>query len=74
MKVWDLTDQFAPSEEFVLHCDVLNCMAQVSLVSGVPRSAHDWGRVTVYGEDNAAHDYDLCSEHNKAMNDVLTGH
>lgn len=37
----------APSEEFVLHCDVKGCQAQVSMVSGVTRSEHDWGKAIV---------------------------
>lgn len=63
----------APSEEFVLHCDVAGCPAQLSMVAGVARSEHGWGRVSAYGDDNSAQDYDLCTEHHAAMNAVLEG-
>lgn len=68
--------EFAPSEEMVLHCDVPGCEASVSMVSGVPRSEHDWGRLSVYGDgsfgpDTTSTDYDLCAEHYRAVKDVL---
>jgi hypothetical protein len=61
---------FAPSEEMTLHCDAPQCVASVSLVSGVKRSAHDWGRITLY-TDSAGTDYDLCPRHHKAVLDGL---
>jgi hypothetical protein len=64
--------QFAPSEEFTLHCDVPGCQASVSMVADVPRSAHGWGRVSLY-EDPLVRDYDLCAEHYLQVTGVLWG-
>jgi hypothetical protein len=72
-----MTD-FAPSEEHTLICDVPNCQAALSMVSGVPRSEHGWGRISLYGGTAAAdyvvtevRDYDLCAGHYKAVMAVL---
>lgn len=56
----------APAEEFVLHCDTPDCEASLSMVSGVPRSEHGWGRMSVY-LDGGIRDYDLCTEHWKQL-------
>lgn len=67
-------EHFAPSEEFVLHCDIPGCQASVSLVGGVARSAHGWGRVSIYADASAdTADYDLCSEHYLQVTSVLWG-
>jgi hypothetical protein len=61
-----MTD-FAPSEEFALFCDVPGCSGALSMVAGVSRDQHGWGRITVY--DDA--DYDLCPEHYRQIREVL---
>ena len=46
------------------------------MVSGVSRSQHDWGRVSVYQKGlglNLAKDYDLCSKHFRNVMNVLEG-
>ena len=63
----------APSDEAILHCDIPGCDQQLSMVNGVPRFEHGWGRVTVYGEQQVVTDYDLCIAHNKALDAVLKG-
>lgn len=70
----------APSEEFSLLCDVVGCHSALSMVSGVPRSEHGWGRMSLY-DDRAtpvgglsfsqAQDYDLCPHHLSELLKVL---
>ena len=70
----------APSEEYVLHCDVPTCPAQLSMVAGVNRSEHGWGRISAYGGTitpdyitTEVSDYDLCSVHYQEVLTVLRG-
>lgn len=69
----------APSEEIGLLCDIPGCESSLSLISGVDRSEHGWGRITVYqGLSGGSSfpmtcDYDLCTLHNRALNQVLQG-
>ena len=63
----------APSEEAVLHCDIPGCDQQLSMVNGVPRFEHGWGRSTVYTSGESYTDYDLCPQHFKALEAVLKG-
>lgn len=65
-----MTD-FAPSEEFTLHCDVPGCTAGVSMVSEVARAEHGWGRISLYAAVGG--DMDLCPRHLKAVWAVLKG-
>lgn len=60
----------APSEEAIIYCDVPDCAAQLSMVFGVSRSLHGWGRMSWYDE-RGTHDYDLCSQHAKVIKAVL---
>lgn len=54
----------APSDEMTLHCDAHDCAASVSMVPGVSREEHGWGRMSIYGKAPLAFaDYDLCPEH-----------
>lgn len=62
----------APSQEFTLLCDVPGCDAALSMVAGVPREDHGWGRMSFYRE-NQAIDYDLCLEHSKKVTEALGG-
>ena len=64
---------FGPSEELGLLCDVCQCDAALSMISGVDRSEHDWGRLSVYLPYEGVRDYDLCQEHYNAVTDVLEG-
>lgn len=66
---------FAPSEEMILHCDVPGCPSQLSMIAGIPRAEHRWGRVTMYetAPELPWGDYDLCSDHFKALQAVLRG-
>lgn len=59
----------APSEEFVLTCDVSGCPAQLSMVSGIPRHVHGWGRLSL--DTHTHYDYDLCSKHLRMVQLVL---
>ena len=59
----------APSEEFVLHCDVPGCWGQVSTLSGIAREEHGWGLVTLGGTLDG--DYDLCPVHLQKLKDAL---
>ena len=75
-----MAEPFAPSEEYVLHCDVPVCPAQLSMVSGVNRSEHGWGRVSAYGGTiepdyvvTEVADYDLCPVHYQEVLSVLRG-
>lgn len=66
----------APSEEFVLHCDIPTCPAQLAMVGGVPRSEHGWGRLSLYDDYHGeglfgARDYDLCQVHLEEVKRVL---
>lgn len=63
----------APSDEAILHCDIPGCEAQLSMVNGVPRFEHGWGRTTVYEGAQNIKDYDLCPTHFKALTAVLAG-
>lgn len=63
----------APSDEAILHCDIPGCEAQLSMVNGVPRFEHGWGRSTVYEGAQNVKDYDLCPTHFKALSAVLAG-
>lgn len=63
----------APSEESVLHCDIPGCEQQLSMVNGVPRFEHGWGRTTIYEGAQDIKDYDLCPQHFKALTAVLKG-
>jgi hypothetical protein len=56
-------DQFAPSEEMQIFCDVPKCDAVLSMVAGVPRSEHGWGRATIYDGISDSRNYDLCTDH-----------
>lgn len=69
MLVHPMTDQFAPSEENTLYCDARPCTAAVSMVNGVPREDHGWGRLTLY--EDPGKDYDLCPWHLKKITEVL---
>lgn len=60
----------APSEEYSLLCDVPGCTASLSMVSGVAREEHGWGRLSRYVGCTVV-DYDLCAEHNTAVQEVL---
>jgi len=67
-----MSDDFAPSEEYTLLCDVPDCEASVAMVSGVDRSEHRWGRISVYTNGlTFPDDYDLCPTHFSAIKDVL---
>ena len=63
----------APSDEAILHCDIPGCEAQLSMVNGVPRFEHGWGRTTVYEGAQNIKDYDLFPTHFKALTAVLAG-
>ena len=62
-----------PSDEAILHCDIPGCEAQLSMVNGVPRFEHGWGRSTIYSGAQEIKDYDLCVTHFKALDAVLKG-
>lgn len=71
-----MTDDFAPSEEFTLLCDVGDCEASLSMVSEIERSEHRWGRISVYEATKAVgfpvtKDFDLCALHYAAIKEVL---
>ena len=63
----------APSDEAILHCDIPGCEAQLSMVNGVPRFEHGWGRSTIYSGAQETTDYDLCPQHFTALEAVLKG-
>jgi hypothetical protein len=64
-------NRFAPSEELPLYCDVLICPAVLTMVSGVDRAEHGWGRISVYSGPYGQTDWDLCPEHFGAVVAVL---
>ena len=64
----------APSEEFVLHCDVQWCPARLAMISGVTRESHGWGRMSVYlNQTGETEDYDLCPRHVGDLRRLLAG-
>lgn len=67
----------APSEEFILHCDIPGCEAQLSMVAGIPRSEHGWGRCTIHtplsSDWSFGQNYDLCAQHYRGLRDFLDG-
>lgn len=68
------TNDFAQSEEYAILCDVKGCQASLCMVSGISRSQHDWGRVSVYPEGlGTVKDFDLCAPHFRNVMNVLEG-
>jgi hypothetical protein len=63
--------QFVPTEENVLLCDVPGCTAQISMPNDVPREVHGWGRVSIYAIPGG--DYDLCAYHYRRLLRLLEG-
>ena len=59
----------APSEEFILHCDVPGCWGQLSMIADIPRKDHGWGCINVGG--TVTGDYDLCPVHLQKLKDAL---
>jgi hypothetical protein len=62
-------NEFAPSEEYSLHCDARGCEAGLSMLSEIPRQWHGWGRISLYSDVGG--DMDLCPTHLKAIWAVL---
>lgn len=66
--------EYAQTEELQLICDIPYCQSQLSLISGVDRSEHGWGRISVYAtptDPYTVRDYDLCQEHNTQLINLL---
>jgi len=61
----------APSGEMILHCDAPRCTASLSMLAGVPREEHGWGRATFYSPGGVA-DYDLCTTHYRRVMEALS--
>lgn len=62
-----MNEIYAQSEEFTLHCDIPQCTAQLSMVAGIARSEHNWGRISIYHDQPAPQDMDLCPRHYREM-------